>query len=62
MRVLEDSTAVRVLGEWGRNQERVAIAKNMLSDGDDAPRVSRITGLDLARVAELQTELQAQVG
>ncbi|MCL1877531.1 MAG: hypothetical protein FWF80_01600, partial [Defluviitaleaceae bacterium] len=60
MRVLEDSTAVRVIGDWSRNQEKVEIAINMLRDGDDAPKVSRITGLDIAKVAELQTELQAQ--
>ena len=60
MRVLEDSTAVRVLGEWGRNQEKIEIATNMLRDGDDAQKVSRITGLDIIRVAELQEELQVR--
>ena len=63
MRILEDSPAVRVLesrGESrGRNQTLVEVAINMLRDGDDAPKVSRITGLDIAKVAELQTELQA---
>ena len=60
MRVLEDSPAVRVLESRGMNKKMVEIATNMLRDGDDAPKVSRITGLDIAKVAELQTELQAQ--
>jgi hypothetical protein len=34
----------------------------MLRDGDDAPKVSRITGLEITRVTELQTELQTQAG
>jgi hypothetical protein len=59
MRILEDNRAVRVLENRGRGQEKIDIALNMLRDGDDAPKVSRITGLDLSRVAELQKELQA---
>jgi len=58
MRVLEDSTAVRVIGDWSRNQRDIEIAANMLRDGDDASKVSRITGLDLSRVTELKKELQ----
>ena len=64
MRVLEDSTAVRVLGEWGRtegrNQEKIEIATNMLRRGRNIEEVAEDTGLDVSKVAELQTELQAQ--
>jgi len=63
MRILEDNPAVKWLEDrgrtGGRNQEKIEIAINMLRDGDDAPKVSRITGLDIVKVAELQTELQA---
>jgi hypothetical protein len=59
MRILEDSPAVRVLESRGMNKKMLEIATNMLRDGDDAPKVSRITGLDLSRVAELQEEIQA---
>jgi hypothetical protein len=59
MRVLEDSTAVRVIGDIFRNQTTIEIATNMLRDGDDASKVSRITGLDATRISELQEELQA---
>jgi hypothetical protein len=59
MRVLEDSPAVRVFGNWGRNQALIEVAENMLRDGDDAQKVSRNTGLDLSRVEELQEELHA---
>ena len=63
MRILEDSPAVRVLesrGEnRGMNKKMIEIASNMLRDGDDVQKVSRNTGLDLSRVAELQEELQA---
>jgi hypothetical protein len=62
MRILEDSPAVRVLESRGRNQREIEIAINMLRDGDDAPKVSRITGLEMTRVTELQTELQAHAG
>jgi len=63
MRALEDSTAVRVLGEWGRaegrNQALVEVAENMLRRGRNIQEVSEDTGLDLSRVAELQEELHA---
>jgi len=61
MRVLEDSTAVRVISDWGMDKKMVEIAVNMLRDGDDVQKVSRNTGLDLSRVAELQEGLQAHV-
>ena len=60
MRVLEDSPAVRVLEDRGRLQEKLIIAQNMLNDGDDYTKITRITGLTLDRVMELDKELQAQ--
>ena len=59
MRVLEDSTAVRVIENWGRKQKAMEIAKNLLLDGDAPGKVSRVTGLDAEKVAELQAELAA---
>ena len=59
MRILEDNPAVKWLEDRGMNKKTLEIAENMLRDGDDAPKVSRITGLDIAKVAELQMELQA---
>ncbi|MCL2378842.1 MAG: hypothetical protein FWC77_06925 [Defluviitaleaceae bacterium] len=56
---LENNPAVKTLEERGRSKEKIMIAINMLQDGDDASKVSRITGLSLTRVAELQAELQA---
>jgi len=58
MRVLEDSTAVRVIGDWSRNQTLIKVAENMLRRGRDIQEVSEDTGLDVSKVAELQTELQ----
>jgi hypothetical protein len=59
MRVLEDSTAVRVIGDWSRSQEKVEIAMNLLRRGRNIQEVAEDTGLDLSRVAELQEELHA---
>jgi len=63
MYILEDSPAVRVLEDRGMNkgrlQEKADIAINMLDDGDDYSRISRITGLDLAKIEELDKERQA---
>jgi len=59
MFALEDNRAVRVLQDRGRKQRDIEIAINMIKDGDDAQKISRITGLELSRIAELQTELQA---
>jgi predicted transposase YdaD len=59
MRILEDSPAVRVLGNWGRNQALVEVAENMLRRGRNIQEVAEDTGLDLSRVSELQEELQA---
>ena len=59
MRILEDSPAVRVFGNWGRNQEKIEIAVNMLRRGRNIQEVAEDTGLDLSRVAELQEELHA---
>jgi len=60
MRILEDSPAVRVLESRGRNQATLEIAKKLLRRGLNIQEVSEDTGLDIAKVAELQTELQAQ--
>ncbi|MCL2199448.1 MAG: hypothetical protein FWB80_11035 [Defluviitaleaceae bacterium] len=62
MRVLEDSTAVRVIGDWSRNQTLVEVAKNMLRRGRNIQEVAEDTGLDSSRVAELQEELHAPAG
>ena len=63
MRILEDSTAVRVLEDRGiirgMNQKAIEIAKNMLQEGDDFSKISRNTGLTVDRITELQNELQA---
>jgi len=60
MRVLEDSPAVRVLEDRGRNQMVVEIAQNMLEGGEDYSKISRFTGLDVDRIAKLHNEMQAQ--
>ena len=65
MRILEDSPAVRVLEDRGRRlggiDKAVEIAINMLNDGDDYSRISRITGLDSDRIAEIDKERQVRV-
>jgi len=60
MRILEDSPAVRVFEKLFRNQREVEIAINMLRRGRDIQEVAEDTGLELSKVAELQTELRAQ--
>ena len=64
MQILENNSAVKVFGNWGRNQgrqqEKINIALNMLQDGDDYAKVSRNTGLTMERVEELDNQLQAQ--
>jgi len=59
MRVLEDSTAVRVIGDWSRNQTLIEVAKNMLRRGRNIQEVVEDTGLDISRVSDLQKELQS---
>jgi len=59
MRILEDNPAIKTLADWGRNQEKVEIAKNMLLNGYDITEISRMTGLEIAKVSEIQIELQA---
>jgi len=56
---LETNRYVRVLEKMGAKRREVEIANVMLRDGDDINRVSRITGLSIEKVAELQTELQS---
>ena len=58
MRVLEDSPAVRVLEDRGRNQRDVEIAQNMLRRGRSIQEISEDTGLTIDRVTELDRELQ----
>ena len=58
MRILEDNRAVRVLQDMGRSKRDIEIAVNMLKDGDSIQKIVRITGLDEARVVELQNGLQ----
>jgi hypothetical protein len=60
MRVLEDSPAVRVLEDRGRNQRNIEIAQNMLRRGRSVQEISEDTGLDVERVLELEGELQLQ--
>ena len=59
MRILEDSPAVRVLEDRGRNQEKVMIARNMLRRGRSYQEISEDTGLAVDRIAELDKEIQA---
>ena len=60
MRILEDSPAVRVLEDRGIKkgiEKGIEIAAiNMLQDGDDYVKVSRVTGLGLDRITELNNE------
>ena len=58
---LENNAAVRVLKSMGRSQREIEIAQNMLLDGDDYVKISRMTGLDIERIAELDSELLAKV-
>ena len=63
MRILEDSPAVRVLEDRGAirgmNQKAIEIAQNMLQEGDDYPKISRVTGLTVDKIDELDKELKA---
>ena len=59
---LEGNPAVKTLEDrgrnLGRNQEKIAIATNMLRGGYDVSDISKMTGLELPRIYELQDELQ----
>jgi hypothetical protein len=57
MRILEDNRAVRVLEEMGRKQRDIEIIRNMLQDGDDISKISRITGLSEEQITEIQSNL-----
>ena len=63
MRILEDNPFIVVVENHGMNRGRsemaIEIAQNMLLDGDDYVKISRMTGLDVDRIAELDNELQA---
>ena len=56
MRILEDTTAFRVLEARGRSQEKESIAINMIRDGDDYTKIARNTGLSMERLEELAKE------
>jgi len=58
---LENNAAVRVLEKRGRNIMAIEIAQNMLHAGYDYEDISRMTGLDVDRIAELDSELQTRV-
>ena len=62
MRILEDSPAIRVLEDRGiiigKDQGITEIAKNMLKEGDEYSKISRITGFDIDRIKALHDELQ----
>ena len=60
MRILEDSPAVRVLENRGRNQRDVEIAINMLCARENYDRISLFTGLTTERIAEIASELRIQ--
>jgi len=61
MRILDDSPLVVVLENRGRKQRDIEIAQNMLHAGYDYEDISKMTGLDVDRIAELDSELQARV-
>jgi len=68
MRILEDNPAVRVLERRGEMRGEIRgemrgkedMARNMLFHGVDVAKVSQITGFEMSKIVELQTELQAK--
>jgi len=62
---LENNAAVRVLENRGMNRGRnimaIEIAQNMLHAEYGYEDISKMTGLDVDRIAELDSELQAKV-
>ena len=68
MRILEDNPAIRTLEDrgiikgiqQGIQQEKITIATNMLREGDNISKIAKITGLDITRIIELQSNLFAQ--
>jgi len=66
MPILEDNPAIKWLenrGESrGMNKKMIEIAKNLLRRGRNIEEVAEDTGLEISKVAELQTELQAHAG
>ena len=61
MRILDDSPLVVVLENRGMNRMAIEIAQNMLRRGRNYQEISEDTGLDVDRIAELDSELQAKV-
>jgi uncharacterized protein YerC len=57
MRILEDTTAFRVLEARGRSQEKESIAVNMLRRGRNYQEISEDTGLSMERIDELAKEI-----
>ena len=43
-----------------RREERIAIAKNLLAEGEDPHRVMRLTGLALDEVNKIRASLEAK--
>ena len=56
---LEDNRAVKVLSDIIEKRKVTEIARNLLRRGRNIQEVSEDTGLSLARIAELQTEIQS---
>jgi len=61
MRILDDHPAVRVLEARGHRKAMERVAVSMLEEGDDYPKVSRVTGLDVDRIATLDKERRQQM-
>ncbi|MCL2049534.1 MAG: hypothetical protein FWG87_12515 [Defluviitaleaceae bacterium] len=58
--VREDNRAVRVLADMGRRQGLEQAVVNMLREDMDISKISRLTGIEISRITELQSELYAQ--
>jgi len=56
MRILEDTTAFRVLEARGMNQKAIKIAQNMLRAGEDYAKIAQFTELGIEKIAELAKE------
>ena len=54
---LENNSAVEVLADIGRNQEKESIAINMIREGDEYTKIARNTGLSLEKIEELAKRL-----
>jgi len=61
MRILDDNPFKIVIENWAMDKKAIEIAQNMLHAGYDYEDISKMTGLDVDRIAELDSELQARV-